>query len=113
MKLPADAVIAEGEMAGYLLRWRPENDKSRFLAKAGYTPAHAHRLASDIRHQLLPLEAAFEEATEYGNKYRINGSLIGPNGRALPVVSIWMTESATGLTKFITLYPREVRAHGL
>ena len=91
----------------------PENDKSRFLAKAGYTPAHARQLASDICHQLLPLEAAFEEATEYGNKYRISGSLTGPNGQALRVVSIWMTENVTGVTKFITLYPREVRAHGI
>ncbi|MEQ1854179.1 MAG: hypothetical protein ABMA01_21620 [Chthoniobacteraceae bacterium] len=29
----------------------------------------------------------------------------GPNGRALKTVSIWMTEEATGITKFVTLYP--------
>jgi hypothetical protein len=50
-------------------------------------------------------DAEHEETTEYGDTYRICGTLSGPNGRVLRVVSIWMTESATGTTKFITLYP--------
>ena len=105
MKLPADAAIAKAKVANYLLQWRPENGKSRFLAQAGYTSEHADQLAEDIRHQLLPLEAEFEESTEYGDKYRIVGALIGPNGRTLPVVSVWMIEAATRTTKFLTLYP--------
>jgi len=105
MILPADAVIARAKVVSYLLAWRRENDKSEFLLQAGYTAADADRLADDIRRQLLPREAEFEETTEYGEKYRIHGTLTGPNGRALGVVSIWMTESATGTTKFITLYP--------
>jgi len=105
MKLPADAIIAIEKMTNYLLQWRPENDKSQFLARAGYTEQHADRLASDIRRQLLTLEAEFEETTEYGEIYSIVGSLIGPNGQMLRVSSIWMTESVTGQTKFITLYP--------
>jgi hypothetical protein len=105
VKLPADAVIAKAKVADYLLEWRPENDKSRFLAQVGYTSEHANQLAEDIRHQLLPLEAEFEESTEYGDKYRIVGALVGPNGRTLRVVSVWMIEAATGTTKFLTLYP--------
>lgn len=105
MKLAADAVIAMSKAAGYLLEWRPENDKSQFLASAGYAANAADRLVNDIRTQLLVLEATLQETTEYGNKYRISGSLTGPNGRVLGVESIWMTEAASGLTKFITLYP--------
>ena len=45
------------------------------------------------------------ETTEYGDKYQICGELTGPNGRTLRVTTIWMIEGATGLTKFITLYP--------
>jgi hypothetical protein len=105
MILPADAVIASAKVVGYLLAWRRDNDKSEFLAQAGYTGADADRLVDDIRRQLLPLEAELEETTEYGDKYRIGGTLAGPNGRALRVVSIWMTENTTGKTKFITLYP--------
>ena len=105
MKLPADSVIASAKLTRYLLQWRPEDDKSAFLALAGYTPESAERLASDLRNQLLILDAEFMESTEYGDILRIRGSLTGPTERTLHVVTIWMTEEATGVTKFITLYP--------
>jgi hypothetical protein len=66
---------------------------------------NAERLLTDIRSQLLPLAAEFLDQTEYGPKYRISGTLIGPNGRTLRVVTIWMTDDATGQTRFVTLYP--------
>jgi hypothetical protein len=31
--------------------------------------------------------------------------LNGPDGNSLAVCTIWMSESATGITKFITMYP--------
>ena len=105
MKLPADTLIARAKLADYLLRRLPENDKSRFLATAGYMRNDAARLEADLRSQLLGLEAGFVETTEYGDKYCIRGILTGPNGRPLHVASFWMTENATGITKFITLYP--------
>jgi hypothetical protein len=97
--------------------------------QAGYTLESADKLMTDIREQLLPLEAEFFQQSErqtlniasasprlpleaeffqqseYGPKYRIRGTLKGPNGRLLRVVSIWITEEATGQTKFVTLYP--------
>ena len=57
MKLPADSIVARAKMADYLLKWQPENDKSQFLAQAGYSAARADLLAQDIRSQLLPLDA--------------------------------------------------------
>ena len=95
MKLPADAIIAFDKVANYLLKWRPENDKSQFLARAGYTEHDAARLVDDIRRELLTLEAGHKETTEYGEMYGIVGKLAGPNGRVLPVVSIWMIEHVT------------------
>jgi hypothetical protein len=46
-----------------------------------------------------------DHQTEYGPKYRIRGTLTGPNGRVLRVLTIWMKEDATGETKFVTLLP--------
>lgn len=37
MKLPSDAHIAQEKLTRYLLQPRPEDDKSAFLARAGYT----------------------------------------------------------------------------
>ena len=105
MKLPLSATISASKLTDYLLRWRPENDKSGFLAKAGYTQADADQLEHDIREQLLPQETKFEATSEYGDMYSITGPLSGPNGNTIRVISIWMIESGTGETKFITLYP--------
>lgn len=105
MRLPPDAIIAAEKITSYLLQWRPQDDKSAFLARAGYTLENARSLTADIREHLLPLEAELVERTEYGPKYMIRGNLTGPNGNVLRVVTIWMTEEATCTTKFITLYP--------
>ncbi len=94
MKLPQDAFIAPKKLTHYLLAWRDENDKSEFLAMAGYTAKDAKRLAEDLRSQLLPRDAELLDCGEYGNKYIIRGFLKGPNGRVLSVVSIWMIENA-------------------
>jgi len=104
MKLPANSEIARIKATHYLLRLRDEDDKSKFLALAGYTLAHADKLLEDLR-GLLKGEAELVQATEYGDKYRIRGTLTGPNGRQLRVASVRMTEGATGRTKFVTLYP--------
>ena len=85
MKLPANTIIARRKVSEYLLRHRMEDDKSGFLALVGYTLEDADQLLSDLRTQLLPLEAELFDQTEYGPKYRIRGTLTGPNGRVLHV----------------------------
>jgi hypothetical protein len=105
MKLSPDTVIAREKLADYLLRPREDHDKAGFLALAGYGTDDAEKLEADLRAQILPLEAAAAGTTVYGEKFVIRGLLCGPNGRTLRILSIWMLEKATGLTKFITLYP--------
>jgi len=104
MKLPADTVIARRKLDEYLLRRLDEDDKSGFLWLAGYTLENPDQLMNDLRTQLLPLDAEFFDQTEYGTKYQIRGTLAGPNRRVLRVLSIWMKEDATGVTKFVTLF---------
>jgi hypothetical protein len=104
MKLPPDSEITRVKVTQYLLKPREEDDKSKFLAQAGYSAAHAEQLLQDLC-KLLAAEAEFVQKTEYGDKYQICGKLTGPNGRSLRIISIWMIERATGKTKFVTLYP--------
>ncbi len=105
MKLPPATLIARRKVRDYLLVCRPEDDKSAFLARAGYVSETADRLLADLRTQLLPLEARLLESGEYGTKYEIRGKLTGPNGRTLRMVSIWMIEHVSGKAKFVTLCP--------
>ncbi len=103
MKLSADAEISEEKVKNYLLVWRSRSDKSQWLASAGYTLANWRQLQSDIRN-LLVNDATFVRENPWGRLYEIRGILNGPSGKTLYVRSIWMIESETGRTKFITLY---------
>jgi len=93
-------------MANYLLQWRPESDKSQFLASAGYTERDAELLARDIRRRNFFRQMLSSKRRQHTASF--TASLLdcaAPNGTVLKVKSIWMVESATDITKFITLYP--------
>ena len=105
MKLPDDSIITREKITEYLLKWQPDNDKSQFLARAGYSSANWQRLLEDIRTQILPTEAELMRKTAYGDLFRIRGKLLGPNGVSLRVITVWMAEYASQQTKFITLFP--------
>lgn len=112
MKLSLEAVIAEAKLTRYLLVGREADDKSKFLEQAGYTLENWQQLEADLRSQILPLEAVpSDEPNRFGDVYEIRGVLQGVNGMDLAVVTIWMIEYATTVTKFIMLYPnKEARA---
>jgi hypothetical protein len=105
MRLPSDSHIAPGKLRDYLLRPRNDHDKSGFLARAGYGPDSADRLEADLRTQILRLEAEPAGQSPYGRKFVVRGTLTGPNGRSLRVLSVWILDNATGLTRFVTPYP--------
>ncbi len=108
MQLPRDAVIASAKLTQYLLVWRDADDKSKFLAQAGYGQDNWQQLETDLRDQILPLDAVpSDEPNRFGDVYEIRGVLTGVNGVSLAVVTIWMVEYETKQTKFITLYPNK------
>ena len=109
MKLPDDTLIAHEKLSQYLLAPRKRNDKSQWLAQAGYTLENWRVLENDLRSQILSVDASPTENTEYGQMYEIRRNLIGPNGKTLPVRTIWIMENATGDTKFVTMYPYKGR----
>lgn len=105
MKLPKNTLIAYEKLTCYLLVFKKRNDKSQWLAEAGYSVKNWERLENDLRKQILSLDAEPSELTIYGQIYEIIGTLTGPNGKSIAAHTIWMTETATKITKFITMYP--------
>ena len=105
MKIPDDVYIAREKITKYLLKKRAEDDKSHFLAGAGYSLDSVERLLSDLLQLAGQSEAILYDKTEYGDKYQIRGTLIGINGISLKVKTIWMHEKSTKMWKFITLFP--------
>lgn len=105
MKLPAESIISPEKITEYLLKWQPDNDKSKFLGQAGYSSENWQRLLDDIRAQILPMDAELMRKTPYGDLFRIRSKLLGPNGVSLRVITVWMAEYASRQTKFVTLFP--------
>ena len=105
MRLPKDALISDEKLVKYLLVLKKRNDKSKWLERAGYTLETWPILKADLRNQVLPGNASLIETTDYGIMYEIRSRLTGPNGRTLPVCTVWMVEKVTGIAKFITMYP--------
>ncbi|MGE5341099.1 MAG: DUF6883 domain-containing protein [Candidatus Omnitrophota bacterium] len=105
MKLPKNAIIEREKLTQYLLVPKKRNDKSKWLAQAGYTIGNWQVLENDLRVLLVSSDATFIEETVYGKMYKIIGNLLGPAGKVLSVDTIWMIEGATKKTKFITMYP--------
>lgn len=51
MKLPEDTLIAYEKLTQYLLLLKKRNDKSQWLAEAGYTLENWQVLENDLRNQ--------------------------------------------------------------
>ncbi len=103
MIIPKDAIIAEEKVRDYLLRLLDVDDKSGYLALAGYTREEYWELLRDIREQLLPGDGKFQERNKYGDFYELLGFLTGPNGRRLGVRTTWVLDE--GIWRFVTLFP--------
>jgi hypothetical protein len=107
VKLPTDTKIHREKLTSYLLVSQSRNDKSGFLAKAGYTLTFADILLADLATLANENDAAFLDENQFGRYYEVIGILRGPNGATLQVRTIWMTEHLSGETRFITLVPLE------
>ncbi|MGB7088388.1 MAG: DUF6883 domain-containing protein [Phormidesmis sp.] len=101
--LSQDAIIASEKLTNYLLIPLPKDDKSKFLANAGYTLDNWKQLEHDLRTQVLTKPARFLGNSRYGRKYEIRACLKGRNGNPVDVLTIWMI--ANGTARFVTLVP--------
>ena len=105
MKIPSNAIIVREKLTQYLLIERPKNDKSRYLAQAGFTFARPDILEAAIRKLITIEEGQVDRSDEYGVFYRIAGILEGPQ-KTLVVVTIWLEQAADGVFRFVTLKPQ-------
>ncbi len=103
MIIPKYATIAEEKIRDYLLKPPEEDDKSGYLALAGYAKEDYWELLRDIRMQILPGDAVVQRINEFGDFFDLVGVLKGPNGRSIGVRTIWVREF-DGEDRFVTLF---------
>ena len=104
-KIPVDAEIAPSKLIGYLLVPRPSDDESKFLARAEFTLDNPDELLGSLRRLAIEAEAVEDGRNEFGIFYRAEGSPVGPNERALAVVTIWLCWHSDGSFHSVTLKP--------
>ncbi len=106
MRIPADAIISHEKLTNYLLKPRPWDDKSKFLAQAGFSHNNPAALQDAIRRTSGYFDAIEDGTNDYGTFFRIEGLLHGPTGRPLQVVLIWLQWELDGTFHFVTLKPQ-------
>ena len=105
MKISEDAVIPVEKLTKYLLVPRRWDDKSRFRAQARFDQSNPDALMAAIRALAIVAEGSEDGSNEYGTFYRLEGSLVGPGGQSLAVVTVWIRWHADGSFHFVTLKP--------
>jgi hypothetical protein len=105
MKLSDEVIIPEAKISQYLLVYREQDDKSKFLGQAGFTPSNPDQLKAAILELVQTTEAIEDSRNEYGIFYRVEGNLKG--SRDLAVVTIWLERTIDKKIQFITLKPKK------
>ena len=90
VKIPHDSIVPFEKLTHYLLVAKVRNDKSKYLAQAGFTQENPETLREAIRFLTRTAEAAPEKTTEYGTFYHVAGDLIGINGVNISVIAVWL-----------------------
>jgi hypothetical protein len=107
VKIPDDAIIPEEKLTRYLLVPRLKDDKSKYLAQAGFTQANSEDLLTAIRQLIVNNEAIEDNVNEYGVFYLVEGTLQGINNNNLAVITVWLQSKYDESFRFITLKPKK------
>jgi hypothetical protein len=102
MKLPDDVVIPREKLTEYLLVPRDKNDKSKFLAQAGFTQDNPEALEAAVRRLIGENDAVQDREDDYGTYYRVTGVLYGVTAD-LDVITVWIQGAKDGSYRFITI----------
>jgi hypothetical protein len=109
MKLPAAdrAIVDDAKVRDYLLS--PEHPvgryKARVFAVAGYDRENWPQLRDDLRALAGAIDVTPSPPDTFGQRFVGTGRLIGPTGRALPIVTVWLISSTGEPPRLITAYP--------
>jgi hypothetical protein len=105
VRIPEDLVIPDAKITQYLLVLKTRNDKSRFLAQAGFTQENPEALKLAIQSQAMDKDTIEEKSNEYGTFYQVEGELVGVNGVSLSIITVWLQRQIDGKFQFVTLKP--------
>jgi len=103
----AKAEIEEAKLRDYLLS--SAHPVGRFKAYTlnalGYTRENWVRLHHDLLNHGRAGDCVVGDCTLHGQKFKVSGTLVGPNGRRMRYVSVWIIAPDSSTPRFITAFP--------
>lgn len=109
MRLPnADRAVVEArKVREYLLALDHPigRAKARFFRALGVDQRAWTRLQEALQRHAVDGEAEEQTQSPYGRKFLVRGSLVGPGGAAVPLVSVWIIVPEDDRPRLVTAYP--------
>jgi hypothetical protein len=101
------AVIDASKVRDYLLSHEHPigRFKAVFFESLGYAQSDWTRLQAALLDLGRSRDAVEGQASQFGRKYEVRGSLIGPSGRRADVVTVWVVLTGDDTPRFVTAYP--------
>lgn len=78
--------------------------KARFFTQLGFERRNWTALQQELR-QFATQEAQVGNATSFGQKYVVPGTIQGPVRRTAPLVVVWIILKGEDFPRFVTAYP--------
>jgi hypothetical protein len=108
LKLPgsSEVQISRSKVIGYLLATgHPVGGaKARYLESRGFTLEAPVVLESALRRLAMDGTVITEEATRWGTKCFVVGTIDAPDGNPMTLDTVWIVDES-GVATFVTAYP--------
>ena len=62
---------------------------------------------------IFPATLPQRHRTDYGEKYSIRATVVGPSGQSAEVVSVWVIRTGEDIPRFVTAYPEGLISQSL
>jgi hypothetical protein len=115
MKLPNvdQADVPQEKVTDYLLSatHRDGKHKAAFFLAFGFRLEAWHELAEALLSHARQHEVAAQQASPFGVRYMVEGTLPAPDGRAPNVRTVWFVDTGETAPRFVTAYPLKGEIH--
>ena len=109
MNLPNSdkAQVPPAKITEYLLSLAHEDGRSKaqFFAHFGFTPNEWQQLAAALQEHAQQHSVIGIEASPFGKRSIIEGTINTPDGRSPHIRAIWFIEDGTDIPRLVTAYP--------
>jgi hypothetical protein len=101
------AVVDAAKVRDYLLSHELPigRFKAVFFESLGYTQVDWPRLQIDQLGLCRNRDAVDRQASQFGRKHEVRGTLKGPSGRQAEIVTVWVVLVGEEFPRFVTAYP--------